>query len=565
MALTYYKYAERDADSQINWAEVGKGLSDMLAETNRVREEKKDALDAAQRETMKYLAETPNGEDATARTAVVEYSDQASNRMRIANQLLKSGQMSPKDYITFRQNLTDNTNLLFNANKGYQEEYARKMQRNRDGISSYLEVDRMKDAEMFGNWRDTGFFIGADGTVMAGKMIEKEVDGKKVRTLDQTPGNLRNIDAINQLILGDIDKYKYEEKVDSFVDALGKDEVTTLALGTYSRQGIGTTVEDITKREYILPGDKPALIKFIQVENDKIKEIAGTDIQKASILVDSAIIAPNGKPYTLTNDPKEAAKGENFILKEYDPNTRGVVYKISDAQTKDAEEFIRANMRAKYDRVIKEEAISQPTDQRRTPSGGGGGGGKKEPQAEISPSYSVLNNISIGGKLNETTKKTEGGIKIQDGSRAFPISNLTLGDSPSEKDQNAQALIVSPGGKIYLQISKPNYTKTGALDEYNLPTTTSEPIVSLLDFGVNSIEIGRYARRAGFKDAGALQNYAIQLAGDEFITTPDERRNKPSSGKKSIKRADINAKAKAAGYSPKEYEALLIKNGVTIN
>jgi hypothetical protein len=414
MALTYYKYAERDADSQINWAEVGKGLSDMLAETNRVREEKKDALDAAQRETMKYLAETPNGEDATARTAVVEYSDQASNRMRIANQLLKSGQMSPKDYITFRQNLTDNTNLLFNANKGYQEEYARKMQRNRDGISSYLEVDRMKDAEMFGNWRDTGFFIGADGTVMAGKMIEKEVDGKKVRTLDQTPGNLRNIDAINQLILGDIDKYKYEEKVDSFVDALGKDEVTTLALGTYSRQGIGTTVEDITKREYILPGDKAVLLSFIQSENDKIKEIAGTDIQKASILVDSAIIAPNGKPYTLTNDPKEAAKGENFILKEYDPNTRGVVYKISDAQTKDAEDFIRANMRAKYDRIIKKEVISQPNDQRRFPSGGGGGGGETKTPTPVTASDIVYETITRpnGTKYVRSALQSVSGISI---------------------------------------------------------------------------------------------------------------------------------------------------------
>jgi hypothetical protein len=366
MAGTFYKYAERDADSQINWAEVGKGLSDMLAETNRVREEKKDALDAAQRETMNYLAETPNGEDATARKTVLEYSDQASNRMRIANQLLKNGQMSPKDYITFRQNVTDNTNLIFNANKVYQENFAETMQRSRDGISSALEPDRWKDAEILGNWADTGFFIGADGTVMAGKMIEKEVDGKKVRTLDQTPGNLRNVNTINKLLVGKIDKYKYEEKVDSFVDALGKDEVTTLALGTYSRQGIGTTIEDITKREYILPGDKPVLLRFIQAENDKIKEIAGTDLNKASILMDSAIVAPNGQPYTLTNDPKEAAKGENFILKEYDPNIRDVVYKISDAQTKAAENFIRANMRVKYNRVIKEEAISQPQRQEST-------------------------------------------------------------------------------------------------------------------------------------------------------------------------------------------------------
>ena len=114
---TYYKYAERDADSQINWAEVGKGLSDMLSETNRVREEKKAALDAAQRETMKYLAETPNGEHVGARQSILEYANMSSNQMRVMKQLMEQGQLDVKDYTIFRQNLTDNTNLAFNANK----------------------------------------------------------------------------------------------------------------------------------------------------------------------------------------------------------------------------------------------------------------------------------------------------------------------------------------------------------------------------------------------------------------------------------------------------------------
>jgi hypothetical protein len=359
MAGTFYKYAERDADSQINWAEVGKGLSDMLSETNKVREQKKDALDTAQRETMKFLSETPNGEDAGARTAALEYAEQASNRMRIAKQQMEQGLMSVKDFTIFRQNLMDNTNLLFNANKVYQEDYAVTMQRSRDGISSALEPDRWKDAEMFGNWSNTGFFIGPDGTVMAGKMIEKEVDGKKIRTLDQTPGNLRNVDAINQLLTGRIDKYQYEPKVNAFVDALGKNIETKTVLGRIGAQGLSRSIDDITKRKDIIDTDKPILYKFIQSENDKIREIAGTDINIASILMDSAILAPNNEPYTLTSDPKEAAKGSNFILKEYDPNTRGVVYKISNNQRTDAEEFIRKQMRAKYNVEQKDDVVGQ--------------------------------------------------------------------------------------------------------------------------------------------------------------------------------------------------------------
>jgi hypothetical protein len=75
--------------------------------------------------------------------------------------------------------------------------------------------------------------------------------------------------------------------------------------------------------------------------------------------MDSARIAPNGQPYTLTSDPKEAAKGVNFILKEYDPNTRGVGYKISAAQSTDAEEFIRTQMRAKYNKEEKDDVVGQ--------------------------------------------------------------------------------------------------------------------------------------------------------------------------------------------------------------
>ncbi len=58
MALGY-RYAERDADSQVNWAEVGKNITDMLAETTRLRQEKRDAIDAATREEQNNLANAP--------------------------------------------------------------------------------------------------------------------------------------------------------------------------------------------------------------------------------------------------------------------------------------------------------------------------------------------------------------------------------------------------------------------------------------------------------------------------------------------------------------------------
>lgn len=346
--MSYYKYAERDADSQINWAEVGKSLSDMLAETNRVREEKKAAIDQGIRETMNYLADTPNGEHIGARQSIIDYADQASNRMRIAEQLLKSGQMKPKDLITFRQNLTDNTNLAFNANKLYQEKYSDVMQGVRDKKYSQLYADNFAEVEGFGDWRNIGWQIGPNGTVMAGKMVEQEIDGKKVRALDKTPGALRSMDYLNQALVSQIDFYNYEDKVNSWVDTLGKEKTTLITLGRIQKQGSIKSVDDITKRKDIVDADKKIMFDFLTAENDQIATITGNPIDAARVLVDSAIFAPNQKQYSVTTSEKEAKANPEKILKVVDPETGGFKFVISEQQQQDANEFVRGQMRAKY-------------------------------------------------------------------------------------------------------------------------------------------------------------------------------------------------------------------------
>jgi hypothetical protein len=348
MAGTFYKYAERDADSQINWAEVGKGLSDMLAETNRVREEKKDALDAAQRETMNYLAETPNGEHIGARESILEYANMGSNQMRIMKQLMEQGQLDVKDYTIFRQNLTDNTNLAFNANKLYQEKYADVMKGVADKKYSQLYADNFAEVEGFGNWKNIGWQIAPNGVVMAGKMIEQEVDGKKVRTLDKTPGSLRSMDYLNQSLVSQVDFYQYEDKVNAWVETLGKEKKTTTMLGNIQKQGKITSVEDITSRKDIDPSTKQVLFTFLQGENDQIDSIVGEPFDAARVLVDSAIFAPNRQQYRSTTSEEDAKKNPEAILKVVDPDTGGFKYVISKEQQKDVNEFVRGQMRAKY-------------------------------------------------------------------------------------------------------------------------------------------------------------------------------------------------------------------------
>ena len=50
---TYYNYAERNAESYVNWGQIGKDVSKMLTDENDIREKKKKEIDDQSREFAK--------------------------------------------------------------------------------------------------------------------------------------------------------------------------------------------------------------------------------------------------------------------------------------------------------------------------------------------------------------------------------------------------------------------------------------------------------------------------------------------------------------------------------
>ena len=61
---TYFKYAERDATTNVNWAEISSNMVDTLNEAVKIREDKKAAIDKATNELSSTLADAPQGEHA---------------------------------------------------------------------------------------------------------------------------------------------------------------------------------------------------------------------------------------------------------------------------------------------------------------------------------------------------------------------------------------------------------------------------------------------------------------------------------------------------------------------
>ena len=195
---TYFGYAEKQADSYINWAAIGKSMSDTLAEEMRIREEKKAAIDNASVEFGQELDKAPQGEHKGMNQWALEYASNAQQARLMQDKLLKSGQLSMKDYMVMRQNVVDGTSQAFDLMKEYQEEYKAKMEAYNKGESSDIEPWLMGEVEGFANFSESSLYINpTNGVVNVGKMVVGE-DG--VRRMSDNPNDFATVNSLRNRI-----------------------------------------------------------------------------------------------------------------------------------------------------------------------------------------------------------------------------------------------------------------------------------------------------------------------------------------------------------------------------
>jgi molybdopterin converting factor small subunit len=370
---TYYKYAERSADSQINWAEVGKNMSDMLKEETRIREEKKAAIDAASREFGQTLANPPQGEHKGANQWALEYADNASKFMLMQDRLLKSGQMKLKDYTVARQNILDGTDQAFNLTKEYQANFAEKMERYKTDKSQDLEQWLMAQAEGYSDFNKSQLYINpTDGTLSVAMKEKKIVDGKEVFVMNQNPNQFASVSTLRNQIAGKYDKFNTNSATDAFVNSLGEEVTSVIKQGaSLTSGGLILNVEDIRKRTDLSEDGKQILYKFADSENQFIKSTLVNPFDRLSVLTNSKKFAPNGQQYGFTYDEAEAKGNPAKILLRRDPSSGQPTPQFTNEQMKVSEDFLRTELRAKYSR--KEELKPTPQAQlqeRRAPTGG---------------------------------------------------------------------------------------------------------------------------------------------------------------------------------------------------
>lgn len=360
MAGTYYKYAERDADSQVNWAEVGKGITDMLAETNRVRQEKRDAIDAATREEQNNLANAPQGQDQDLNNFTNRFAHNAMQQTIIDERLLKSGQMPLEKYTLRRQNRLDGTNTLFELSKLYQDEFKTKMEGVTSGKLQALNIFNMSSLEGMANFNNSEAVIDSlgDGRVNVGLYENKIIDGKEVRVLSK---DIAPVNVWKNRILQNIPTFDVEEATSATVKNFGTRKDVLYEAASLSGAG---TITELMGPDFLATNKDETTQKIVNDTNEAINYQIDSYFSNPYNL--TSVLTQNTGKYndkSFTFDKEEASKDKKKILLKINPATQmgemdedGPNYK---AQYDEARNLIKTNMLSKMD----QERSIKPTSQ----------------------------------------------------------------------------------------------------------------------------------------------------------------------------------------------------------
>lgn len=407
MALGY-KYVNRDADSQINYAEVGQQAVDMLQSFNETREAKKEAYREAARESINNLMEAPQGKDQNANDFISKYAQKMIDQKMVNKNLFERGLMSERDYTLSMQNQMDGTKRLFNLQKLYQQEFEATMQGINDKkLQSGLTIFNQSTVEGAANFNNSEAFIDPkDGTVSVGLMENKVIDGKLVRVLN--PNTAASAAVWTGRIMQKPAYFDVDGKTTDFVKNLGDLKDAVYSAASTTRAG---TITELTGINFLKTNIKdPATRAIVNNFNDALNfeaESYLSPLNVASILTDD-LRRYDSKSFTF--DRAEADRNPKKILATIDPVTQmttldesGKYYK---EQYNQAKEFIKTKILSKLDNERKISTTGQLAESAYTKERAARI--NRGPSGEASPPVVLGEILRTKGKIKETGEEVDG-------------------------------------------------------------------------------------------------------------------------------------------------------------
>jgi len=356
---TYYGYAEREAEDNIDWSVVGSDITKMLQEEVTRREVLKKEIDDASRKFGQTLSEAPTGTHKGANDFITGFTGDVSQARLMQDRLLKSGQLKVKDYLLQRANLTDGTKGIFNVAKKFQAEFKRKADRMTQDESAKLEQTLFQMTEGFANFNNSGAYINPTNfqVSLAKKERVKDKDGNFVYQMSDKPQDFFTVNELNTFVSVDLDRFKTSEALDEIAKSAGVRDQSIVYYDSATQLYKTVKISDVTGEVFKnLPASQQKLVNsYKEAEEDAIDNILANKYNAASILTDYV-----GKGYDFTFDPKEAAKNDKLILLEKDPGASGLPkVTLSASQEKVIRETLSEGIKFRLDQTYEETGVQK--------------------------------------------------------------------------------------------------------------------------------------------------------------------------------------------------------------
>jgi len=394
---TFYKYQERDLDSQVNYADIGLGISNLVTDQLATRKAKKEAYDDQVRAFGQYLDEHPKGDDINMTEWTADYASQMQQQMLANQRAFKNGRISERDNVVFMQNVQNGTKTMFDLSTDYQAEYADKMARMKSNDpankSQYLESFLVQDAEGYGNFKNA-------------KPIIDPKTGLVLMSVKQKDGTYETVSAANlqTRIKAKYDYFDTDAAATSVEAGIGEQITSTLIAANRSRGGQITAVQN----KEIKDGFKDALTAQLN------SYLVDQPLNVSSILTNTL-----NEGYNYTFSREEADKDPKKILLITEPGGSGTPMpdfstKYGKEQKEKALDYMYKQVVQKIDVKVEQDYIGKESDYQRFASDGGSG---DEAKAEAAAKNFAKNMYTFYHSTNPAEVKTASNYLVSQGER----------------------------------------------------------------------------------------------------------------------------------------------------
>ena len=303
---TGFGYVRDAKPMQINWQDVGKQMSDNIQTEVKDRQQRKDDIDKQLADYNKDLLNQPQGTNAEVNRFMGDFTSDAGDAMRNAERLLKSGQLSERDFYKFRANANQGTDLMFEAGKKFNEGYDESMRRFGAGESQAKENWMRQQTEGFLNFSKNGAYINPlTGEVNVARRYKDQNGDWQIST---TPGDFANASELVQQATRQYNSFDLDGAVTNAVKGLG---------ATLIQESDGRTT-----KEFFLASQKGELgvaeqALLAKAKKDMVASFTVNPNNVSSILTGNIGALPEeegGASYDFTYDETEAKNNPHLIL-----------------------------------------------------------------------------------------------------------------------------------------------------------------------------------------------------------------------------------------------------------